>query len=377
MREREQESPDSKNFSFDFFFRGHYQPLHPNHTKKSVHLILSSSSAKKHLYLISLLNPIRSPLGKRVQRTRQMTRHLERQHRSIHDSHIGRSIYHMVTVDHTSHLLGHHGRCGNVVEVGAVRRLEPLTPDFVACVGGDEVETGGGFAGNHVAEGGGGGDGAGGAGGGDLLFEIPVELEVVGLDGGCGGWVGGVDVDVSAREGEETPVLERGGAGGGRVDDDFANDVEVFENHLVLDVEERLQRGLVDHAAGVVDDGLGVGGERGFDFGADLVQVVSVCVAGVEVANVASGASEVLGGGVGGIRRGLVLEVLANGRKVNLDIDVVLVQDAMLRQRQMLHVLLSGTDDTHVGLPIPEYSRITEDRKLPAEMTTSFLAQRV
>lgn len=53
MRERERERERITKFQeflfFDFFFRGHYQPLHPNHTKKSVHLILSSSSAKKHL----------------------------------------------------------------------------------------------------------------------------------------------------------------------------------------------------------------------------------------------------------------------------------------------------------------------------------------
>lgn len=53
MSEREQEKKNhqiSRISLFRLFFRGHYQPLHPNHTKKSVHLILSSSSsAKKHL----------------------------------------------------------------------------------------------------------------------------------------------------------------------------------------------------------------------------------------------------------------------------------------------------------------------------------------
>ena len=114
-------------------------------------------------------------------------------------------------------------------------------------------------------------------------------------------------MDVSAREWHEAPVFDSCATGRGGIDDDFSDYGEVFEDELVLDVEERLESGLVDDSACSCDDCLGIAGKRRLDFGADLGCVVCEDVVGVEVADEAACSSEVLLGGVGCVDRCLVL----------------------------------------------------------------------
>lgn len=79
-------------------------------------------------------------------------------------------------------------------------------PVGVCCVLGN-VWSGGALHLNHVAEWGGLVHVADELGDSDVSLEIPVDHEVVRVDDWVFGWVCGVDMHVTPREGEEGPVL--------------------------------------------------------------------------------------------------------------------------------------------------------------------------
>lgn len=159
------------------------------------------------------LDNISSSLGKSIQSAAQVARHLEGEHRSVNNANVGSSVDQVVVVDNTTELLGHHSGSRDVVVVGTVDRLQPVTPDGVGSVGRDGVEARKGLGGKNVAQRSGSGDLSGSSGGGNLLLDVIVEQEVVGVDGGRSRGVGRLDVNVSTRERHQTPVLDQASAG--------------------------------------------------------------------------------------------------------------------------------------------------------------------
>lgn len=182
------------------------------------------------------LDGIGSLLSNSVESRHQVTTDLHRKNRSIDDANVLSAIDKEITVDDTAKLTRHHSRSGDVVVVGSVRGLDPLSPLCLGCIGSNDIKTGSRLSGDvrgecvhvaglssHLAS-------------ADLLLDIVVEEEVVGVDRGGGTSVGGVDVDVATGEGKQTPVGD-GDGGVGRSEEDLRNGKLVIEDEAVLDSE--------------------------------------------------------------------------------------------------------------------------------------------
>lgn len=232
---------------------------------------------------ISRLNNIRRPLCQRIQRTSQVTAHLERHHRRIDDSDVGTAVDEVIISNHTTHLPRHHSRGGNVVEVTPVRVLHPLEPNLFGGILGHNIKTRVRLAREIVAErrrvcvpprrfrss--------------DLLANVVVELEVIRIDPRGSGGIGGGDVDIAARERHQTPITNRGGSFRRGFDQDFGDDDFLVEDQGVLEFEELLDGGAVCGASGDFDDFVCPGGDGGLDVLLDLFGLLAEDVLGVEV----------------------------------------------------------------------------------------------
>lgn len=314
----------------------------------------TESSGETRNSLRALSNKVRRSLGNSVQGADKVTAHLKRQDGGVNNADVGGTVYLEASVNNTALLAGHHGSGADGVKVGTVIALDIALParDIIR-ISSDNVRAGTGLSSS-----------VGGEGRGvvqltdvlcdlDLLEQIPVQHEVVGVDDGAGGGVG-TNVNAAAGEGEETPVFAAPGSRAG-VDEDLGDGDLGLEDERPLQLKE-LQE--VRGAGGVPVDGgdlCGVGGEGLLDLGSDLVGVVE----------------DVGDGGVGDGGEGavdahvlhvegeavvhLVLEVLTDGGEVDDSLDAVLLQDVGAADTRELEEERGdegpgGEDDLLVGL---------------------------
>ena len=214
---------------------------------------------------------------------------------------------------------------------GHTRRFQPLLPDCVGRVGGYDVESGSRLARECVGKRRCIGKLARHLGRRNLLTDIVVQHEVVGVDIRRRRCIGRVDVDTAARKGQKAPVLDSDGPSRCGRNNDFGNGNLVLEDEVVLDAEKLLGHGAVDDAAGVGGP-VGVLLESACDACVESSKIGFENVVHVEVGCITGESSEV-GAVVVDVEHvggGLVLQVLANEWKVDDDVNVVLLENAIV-----------------------------------------------
>jgi hypothetical protein len=262
-----------------------------------------------------------------------VTADLEWYNRRIDDADVAGAVDRKIGVDHASHFARHHSSCSDVVEVGAICnvksvlntafstlvkvgltcRFQPLLPIRIRRIGWHGSQPRSDLVRECVGEGRCVSELSRHFGGRDLLVDVVVQHEVVGVDVGRRRSVGRVDVDAATREGKEAPVFNRDGPRCCWRDNDFRNGDLVLEDEVILHAKQLFGHSAVNDATGVGRP-LSVVFDRLRDARVEGSEAVPEYVVYVEVGSKPSKPCKVgaVVVDVEHIRGGLVLQVLAN-----------------------------------------------------------------